>query len=856
MKQHYIFITALFLMSSIWANAQNDTLEMQRNKNGKVNFARFNGKNNKTMKMKNAAAFLKATLKAKPEDSLMLVKEWIDDLGISHKKFHQYYKGIKVEHGDYLIHGIDDIDMMNGQFEKIDSLTVFPLYTESVALSNAINFVNATAYKWQNADAEAFLKRSTNNINATYYPVGELVICKDYLSNNESFKLAWKFMIASVVPDEAHYIFVDATNGFIINKESLMCEGNSPGTAQTLYSGSQNITGDSFIGGFRLRENRNGVDVQTLNIAKGSNYANAVDFVDNNNGWTAAEYANANQDQVALDVHWATEKILDYWSTVHNRNSVNGTGLPIKSYVHYGPVGIPNWNNARWDGVANVIQYGDGDGLNYRPLTSLDICAHEFGHGICQFTSNLALTANSESSALNEGFSDIWGAVIEAWAAPTKNNWVSGEEVILTGGTCMRSLRDPRNEGAERGPDLYQGAGWYAGPNPSIYSHTNLSILTHWFYCVAHGNWGWRDGQTSHALTGNGVLWQVYGIGINDAAKIAYRTELNLNSTANYNMVRNVSIQAARDLFGVGSCQEIATTNAWNAVGVGAAYSGGFVFPINGSNTICTSPSSNYTIPSLLTGATIVWSVSPSSIATPNTPNAIQTTLNKNGNGVITLTATINNACGTSGSIPNVNWQVVSTKQQIRVGTYTTSEYNITQYPSTVCNNGIVQVGMPWYYTPPAPNTTYNWYYGGGLTYISGQGTNVVTLRYNSQGPFTTPWVMGRANNDCGQGPFQTLNLSVNPNCYSSFAVSPNPSSDIINIEPNNDPAAKTTLKLPAEINQVELTDKMGIVRYRQKFGKSATRATINVSNLPSDIYTLRIFDGQIWFTHKVIIQH
>lgn len=261
---------------------------------------------------------------------------------------------------------------------------------------------------------------------------------------------------------------------------------------------------------------------------------------------------------------------------------------------------------------------------------------------------------------------------------------------------------------------------------------------------------------------------------------------------------------------------------------------------ISGNGTLCTT--GTYCVSNIPATTQITWTATPSIVSLAPVGNGSCVNVSRVSNGNVTLTA--RTACSTSVT------------KAVRVGIYSTSDYNITQYPSTVCNNGIVQVGMPWYYTPPAPNTTYNWYYGNGLTYISGQGTNVITLRYNSQGPFSTPWVMGRANNDCGQGPFQTINLSVNPNCYSSFAVSPNPSTDVINIEPNTDPAAKATLTKPAEIVQVELTDKMGIIRYRQKFGNPSPTATINVSSLPRDIYTLRIFDGQIWFTHQVIIKH
>jgi hypothetical protein len=60
-----------------------------------------------------------------------------------------------------------------------------------------------------------------------------------------------------------------------------------------------------------------------------------------------------------------------------------------------------------------------------------------------------------------------------------------------------------------------------------------------------------------------------------------------------------------------------------------------FNFTISGPDIFCSSPSATYTIPTLPTGATVTWSTIPTGIATPNTPNAIQTTLNKNSNGVM-----------------------------------------------------------------------------------------------------------------------------------------------------------------------------------------------------------------------------
>jgi Zn-dependent metalloprotease len=51
--------------------------------------------------------------------------------------------------------------------------------------------------------------------------------------------------------------------------------------------------------------------------------------------------------------------------------------------------------------------YTNPDG-KFAPLTSLDVCGHEIGHGVCEFTADLVYAR--ESGAMNEGFSDIWAA--------------------------------------------------------------------------------------------------------------------------------------------------------------------------------------------------------------------------------------------------------------------------------------------------------------------------------------------------------------------------------------------------------------------------------------------------------------
>lgn len=50
-------------------------------------------------------------------------------------------------------------------------------------------------------------------------------------------------------------------------------------------------------------------------------------------------------------------------------------------------VNMPNQDNAFWNGSCAVFLDGGG---GTRPFTAIDVVAHEFGHGIVQFTAACA----------------------------------------------------------------------------------------------------------------------------------------------------------------------------------------------------------------------------------------------------------------------------------------------------------------------------------------------------------------------------------------------------------------------------------------------------------------------------------
>jgi hypothetical protein len=573
---------------------------------------------------------------------------------------------------------------------------------------------------------------------------------------------------------------------------------------------------------------RNGVNIATLNAQRGSSIGNAIDFIDNDNNWTALEHNNVYKDQAALDVHWAAEVTLDYWKIVHNRNSIDNNGLQVSSYVHF----QQNWYNASWDGSNNVMRFGDG-GSN--PLTSLDIFAHEFGHGVTQYSTGLVY--QGESGAINEGLSDIWGAVIEFWAVPGKQRWLIGEDV----GSTLRSMSNPNNYGD---PDTYHGTYWYSGTDDNGGVHTNSGVLNYWFYLLTEGGNGTND---------IGKDFDVSGINIQDASHIVYQALNYLTASSNYQDARSATIQAAIDIFGVNSCPVMSVTNAWHAVGVGAKYQ--TTFTISGPDDYCTSAS--YQINNLPLGSTVTWSVSgPHTITSSITANPVSVA--KVGNGKAALSATITNVCG-------------SIKKDIIVGTPVIDEIIITNefgeafnWCSSHMNNGIKLVTNVGSFDSEIeilsmPSMNVLSAYTGGS-----DSMGVDNPLFLPSLPPAPGWYMVRARNTngCEAGEWLGMIVEVVDCSYAiaydetfSITASPNPTSDKLSVEISE--------KIPNNVKSIQGEDILialydsntGIVVKQWTFKNSQSRYDLNLRGLSKGLYLLHVSKGINKQSKRILIE-
>jgi Zn-dependent metalloprotease len=255
------------------------------------------------------------------------------------------------------------------------------------------------------------------------------------------------------------------------------------------------------------------------------------------------------------DAYLATVQTFSFMYWVLGRNFVDGSGGPkvygavdgtgglISARNHYGV----KYNNAFWDG--QKMNLGDGDGSTFRSFATLDIIGHEWHHGLTQYTAGL--NYSGESGALNEAFSDIYGAMTERyWYGESANTWKIGEGAYTpaTAGDALRYMNAPWLGGQ---PWNYQSR--YTGTADNGGVHTNSGIMNFAFYLLAKGGCGYNC---------------VSGIGADAATQIFYRAErYYMIPTDGFYWVRYCTLWAAGDLYGYGSNAYYQVWNAWNAVG-------------------------------------------------------------------------------------------------------------------------------------------------------------------------------------------------------------------------------------------------------------------------------------------------
>ncbi|MEV8395991.1 MULTISPECIES: M4 family metallopeptidase [unclassified Streptomyces] len=355
-------------------------------------------------------------------------------------------------------------------------------------------------------------------------------------------------------PNELHVV-TDAATG----KKLYEWQAVNNGIGNTQYSGQVTLGSTQSGTTYNLTDGGRG-NHKTYNLNRGTSGTGTL-FSNSTDTW--GNGTPSNLETAGADAAYGAGETWDYFKNVHGRSGIRGDGVGAYSRVHYGN----NYVNAFWQDSCFCMTYGDGSG-NAKPLTSIDVAAHEMSHGVTAATAGLVYSG--ESGGLNEATSDIFAAAVEFYANSPQDpgDYLVGEKIDINGnGTPLRYMDKPSKDGASK--DY-----WYSGIG-NIDVHYSSGPANHWFYLLSEGS-GAKvvNGVSYDSPTSDGL--PVTGIGRAKAEQIWFKAlTTKFTSTTNYAAARTGTLAVAGELYGTTSPEYTAVANAWAGIAVGTRPGGG-----------------------------------------------------------------------------------------------------------------------------------------------------------------------------------------------------------------------------------------------------------------------------------------
>ncbi len=344
------------------------------------------------------------------------------------------------------------------------------------------------------------------------------------------------------------------------------------GTGKSQYNGTVPLSITLQDGQYSLRDPLRGTGgkfgaMAITNANHGTSagpvYTHSADTWGDGLQYNGRDSNSVNGQTAAVNAMWGLMNTYDMHKNVLGWQSLDGdnTSTYIAAHVN------TNYDNAYYSDVCKCMFIGDG-GSYFTNLGSIDVIGHEMGHGVTNATSDL--TYSGESGGLNESSSDITGEVVEAYARAggtgivipnSGNDWMMGKEISKSG-EPLRWMYKPNLDG--------QSPNAWSSSIKNLDVHYNSGPNNRMFYFLSQGsNASSSSNYYSQYLTRNPRA--MTGIGTDKAFRIWFRAATTkFTASTNYADARNKVVQAAQELYGVGSREAIAVTRAYAAINVGA----------------------------------------------------------------------------------------------------------------------------------------------------------------------------------------------------------------------------------------------------------------------------------------------
>ncbi len=486
------------------SKSKNVALVYGRNKNGTPKRISFNASNiaNSRATIHPGYSYLNSIADImnikNPSQEFKILKDVTDKMNHRHVKFQQQVGGVPIFGAEIVIHGENGkFETMNGRYFPTQKLNTKPSISEQKLNNNLEEYVDTKVlYEGQLVEA----------------PSSELTF---FSSDSLSLQLAWKVKYHSSMI-EAWEALVDAHTGDLIHKYSITCRlhnhnfeddnhvcehhkakkedktnffGAERGSGTDLFGRTQNLNVYEEQGVYYMIDisqpmfdnNRSNLPDQPVGAIFTIDAGNTDPFGEDAGVRFVASQNNQWNDASSVSAHTNALAVYNYFRNTFGRNSINGSGSTIQSVINVADEDGSSLANAFWNGT--TMFYGNG-GNAFEPLAkSLDVAAHEMGHGVVQNTANLVY--QGESGAINESISDIFGVLVD------RDDWLVGEDVVnpsVFRNGALRSFSDPHNGGRSLNDNGFQPKHTdeqFRGEEDNGGVHINSGIVNHAFYRFA-----------------------------------------------------------------------------------------------------------------------------------------------------------------------------------------------------------------------------------------------------------------------------------------------------------------------------------------------------------------------------------
>ncbi len=493
--------------------------------------------------------------------------------GRSHERLDQYYKGVPVFGGEAV--------------RETDGAVTLSI---TASLYNGLAIDTNPTLSPANA-AGVFMRETGAEAGTVVNP--QLMILP---RADGSYVLTYR--ISAVVHRSLPVVFVNANTGVVERRynnlqtqQATALVGNGVLVGEGLVSSDQKKVSCAVQGStYTAQDMMRPISIKTYDL-KG-NFTRTDSIVNGQTAFATSDLATNTgatwTDSVVVDGHTYVGWAYDYYYQRDGWKGFDGNNQRSVSVIVH-PVYRSDLNKYAWADVSDyyanaffcpqcgrsyedILVFGEGLPSGYYLtdtgqyvdyfVASLTIVAHEYSHGVSDYTANLVY--QNESGALSEAFSDIMGQSVSFFQRTVvgsgllQADYIQGKESFRPSRPgSVYGIRNIGNPSVLGDPDNYSKR--YTGTDDNGGVHTNSTIASYAFYLAIEGG---TDKTSGLSVTGVGAANRA------QVERAFFRGFTTMTSNATFSLARAKTIQAARDLYGAGSAAETSITQAWNGVGV------------------------------------------------------------------------------------------------------------------------------------------------------------------------------------------------------------------------------------------------------------------------------------------------